>query len=70
MDGWPALGRRTRNERPGETPEPDTVLLWHMADDDSLGFRFLDAGTIQFRIPADFLLREDYSAVRAEPSSS
>jgi Domain of unknown function (DUF1963) len=53
----------------GEPPEPDTVLLLHMADDDSLGFSFLDAGTIQFRIPADALLREDYSAVRAEPSS-
>lgn len=52
----------------GETPEPDTVLR-HTADDDSLGFNFLDAGTIQFRFPADALRREDHSAVVAEPSS-
>ena len=69
MGGQHWVGGHVTNAQ-GETPEPDTVLLLHMADDDSLGFRFLDAGTIQFRIPADFLLREDYSAVRAEPSSS
>ena len=63
MGGQHWVGGHVTNAQ-GETPEPDTVLLLHMADDDSLGFRFLDAGTIQFRIPADSLLREDYSAVR------
>jgi hypothetical protein len=68
MGGQHWVGGHVTNAQ-GETPESDTVLLLHMADDDSLGFTFLDAGTIQFRIPADSLLREDYTAVRAEPSS-
>jgi hypothetical protein len=53
----------------GEPPEAGTELLLHLANDDSLGFSFLDAGTIQFRIPADALARGDYAAVRADPSS-
>jgi hypothetical protein len=54
----------------GEEYERDSVLLLHMAYDDSLGFHFLDGGTLQFRIPADALARGDYGAVTAEPSSS
>jgi hypothetical protein len=53
----------------GETPEPGSVLLLHLADDSELGFDFLDAGTLQFRIPAEALARRDYGAVSAEPSS-
>jgi Domain of unknown function (DUF1963) len=53
----------------GEPPEAGTELLLHLANDDSLGFSFLDAGTIQFRIPAEALARGDYAAVRADPSS-
>jgi hypothetical protein len=53
----------------GEQPEAGTELLLHLANDDSLGFSFLDAGTIQFRIPADALARGDYAAVRADPNS-
>ena len=68
MGGQHWVGGHVPNAQ-GETSEPGTVLLLHMADDDSLGFSFLDAGTIQFRIPPDSLRREDYSAVLAEPSS-
>jgi uncharacterized protein DUF1963 len=53
----------------GLTPEPGTVLLLHLADDAALGFGFLDAGTLQFLIPAGALARGDYGPVRAEPSS-
>ena len=53
----------------GEPPEEGTELLLHLADDNSLGFSFLDAGTIQFRVPTEALARGDYTAVVAEPSS-
>lgn len=53
----------------GEQPAEDTALMLHMSEDTSLGFSFLDAGTIQFRIPRDALARGDYSAVEIEPSS-
>jgi Domain of unknown function (DUF1963) len=53
----------------GHPPEEGTELLLHLADDDSLGFSFLDAGTIQFRIAPDALTRGDYAAVEADPSS-
>jgi hypothetical protein len=53
----------------GEPPEEGTELLLHLANDDDLGLSFLDAGTIQFRAPADALARGDYAAVEADPSS-
>ncbi len=53
----------------GEEPEQDCVLLLRPADDASLGLSFLDAGTIEFRIPAGALARDDYTAVEADPSS-
>jgi hypothetical protein len=53
----------------GLSHEPGHVLLLHLAEDDALEFSFLDAGTIQFKIPADALARGDYGAVEADPSS-
>lgn len=49
----------------GHTPEADTVLLLHLASDEALGFQFLDAGTIQFRIPTDALDAGDWTAAQA-----
>jgi hypothetical protein len=40
-----------------------TRLLLHVEDDDGLGFDFLDAGTLQFRIPPDALAERDWSRV-------
>ncbi len=55
----------------GYPPEGNTVLLLHLEYDPALGFdSFLDAGTIQFRIPAAALAAEDWSAITAEPDSS
>jgi hypothetical protein len=48
----------------GVTPEPaapEGEELTHLADDPELEFNFLDAGTLQFRIPADRLARDDYT---------
>ena len=41
----------------GEPLDHDTALLLSIEDDDDLGFSFLDAGTVQFRIPSDALAR-------------
>lgn len=53
----------------GHTPEANTVLLLHLASDEALGFQFLDAGDIQFRIPADALAAGDWTAARARADS-
>ncbi len=45
----------------GEPLDHDTTLLLSMEDDDDLGFSFLDAGTVQFRIPSDALAHRDFS---------
>lgn len=52
----------------GHPSEPGTILLLHLGDDDDLGF-LLDAGAIQFRIPAAALAAEDWSEVTAYPDS-
>lgn len=49
----------------GHTPEADTVLLLHLTSDEALGFQFLDAGNIQFRIPTDALHAGDWTAAQA-----
>lgn len=49
-------------------PEPGSVLLLHLEPDEN--FDFLDAGTIQFRIPADALARRDWSEAFAVPESA
>jgi Domain of unknown function (DUF1963) len=54
----------------GHPTDPGTVLLLHLAYDESLGFEFLDGGAIQFRIPEDALARGDWSAVAIEPDSA
>jgi hypothetical protein len=48
-----------------EVPDPDTVLLLHMADDPSLGITFLDGGVIQFRIARAALAAADWRAIVA-----
>jgi Domain of unknown function (DUF1963) len=53
----------------GDPPDDDTVLLLHLAWDEDLGFEFLDAGAIQFRIPRLALEAQDWSAVIAEADS-
>ena len=45
----------------GDDPEEGTVLLLQLSDDDELGFNFLDAGAIQFRISADALQTGDFT---------
>lgn len=65
-DHW-VLGAVTGEQ--GETPEANTVLLLHLTSDEALGFQFLDAGDIQFRIPADALAGGDWTAARALGSS-
>jgi hypothetical protein len=40
-----------------------------MAWDEPLGFEFLDAGAIQFRIPEPALAAGDWDAVTIEPDS-
>jgi hypothetical protein len=47
-----------------------TFLLLQMADDPELGFEYLDAGTIQFRIPGPALAARDWTQVVAIPESS
>lgn len=47
----------------GHPPEPGTVLLLHLSDDDALGFTWGDGGAFQFRIPADALARRDWTEV-------
>ncbi|WP_146175308.1 DUF1963 domain-containing protein [Paraconexibacter algicola] len=54
----------------GHEPEPDTVLLLHLAWDEALGFTFADGGNFQFRIPATALAKGDWSAVVATADSS
>jgi hypothetical protein len=53
----------------GHPTEPGTVLLLHMGWDEPLGFEFLDAGAIQFRIPEPALAAGDWDAVTIEPDS-
>jgi hypothetical protein len=53
----------------GAPPDPDTVLLLHLAWDEQLGFEFLDGGAIQFRIPAAALAARDWSQVFVEADS-
>ncbi len=65
-DHW-VLGAVTGHQ--GHTPEANTVLLLHLASDEALGFQFLDAGDIQFRIPADALAVGDWTAARARADS-
>jgi hypothetical protein len=69
-EGWSAdrpdhwvLGAVTSTQ--GERPEPDTVLLLHIATDQGLQFEFLDAGAIQFRIGTDALAAGEWRAARA-----
>ncbi len=50
--------------------DPDTVLLLHLSDDESLGFNFLSAGNIQFRISRVALEARDWSAVTAQADST
>jgi uncharacterized protein YwqG len=45
----------------GHDPEEGTVLLLQVSDDEALGFNFLDAGAIQFRISADALNSGDFT---------
>ncbi len=59
-----------QSDAQGHPPEDNSVLLFHVSNDHSLGFDFLDGGTIQFRIDANELASGEYSAVEIEPSSS
>lgn len=54
----------------GHPPEPGSVLLLHLEPDDDTGFDILDAGTLQFRIPADALARRDWDEAFAVPESA
>jgi hypothetical protein len=54
----------------GHMPEEDTVLLLHIAYDETLDFEYLDGGAIQFRIPRPALAAGDWSAVGAWADSS
>ncbi|HEX6715174.1 MAG TPA: DUF1963 domain-containing protein [Thermoleophilaceae bacterium] len=65
-DHW-VLGEVTGAQ--GHPTDPGTVLLLHMAYDESLGFEFLDGGAIQFRIPETALAAGDWGAVTIEPDS-
>jgi uncharacterized protein YwqG len=47
----------------GHPPEPDTVLLLHLAWDDALGFGWGDGGAFQFHIPAEALARRDWAQI-------
>ena len=53
----------------GHPTDDDTELLLHIADDAELGFHFLDAGAIQFRIPTAALAAHDWSQITATADS-
>ncbi|WP_148261143.1 DUF1963 domain-containing protein [Conexibacter woesei] len=53
----------------GYLPDDDSILLLHLADDGGLDFNFMDAGSIQFRIPHTALAAGDWSAVFAYADS-
>lgn len=53
-----------------EDPPAGSVLLLALQSDSSIGFEFLDAGVVTFRIPADALARRDWRAVTIDPESS
>ncbi len=50
----------------GHEPQPGTVLLLQLSDDESLGFTWGDAGVFQFRIPEAALAARDWSQVTLE----
>jgi hypothetical protein len=75
------LARPTWNDAPhwvggwatgcqGVVDDTGTLLLFHLSADDELGFSYLDAGTIQFRIPPGALAERDWSRVVAFAESS
>jgi uncharacterized protein YwqG len=45
----------------GEPLDRETTLLLSLEEDGDLGFSFLDAGTVQFRIPPDALAQHDFA---------
>ena len=47
----------------GHSPEPDSVLLLHLAWDDALGFGWADGGAFQFHIPVEALARRDWAQI-------
>jgi len=48
----------------GHSPEPDTVLLLHLAWDEALGFAWGDGGAFQFHISAGALARRDWAQIK------
>jgi hypothetical protein len=63
VGGWPTGPQ-------GVVADSDTLLLLQIADDEELEFHYLDAGTIQFRIPPGALAERDWPRVRAIAESS
>ena len=53
----------------GHPVDDDTELLFRISDDADLGFNFLDAGAIQFRIPTAALVAHDWSQITATADS-
>jgi hypothetical protein len=53
----------------GDPADPDTVPLLHLAYDETLDFRYLDGGVIQFRIARPALAARDWGAVVATADS-
>ena len=53
----------------GHPPDDATTLLLHIGDDRALGFDFLDAGAIQFRIGEAALEDGEWSAIQAVADS-